>query len=266
MRCIFIEETPTIFERRVWDRRACAPPPAEVSSCALPGRRGECGAVRSRLQDSSTPFQHENNTYFDPYQRLLRDNIQCWLCRVRTAHLCLSLWLCLIKIAGRSAVGRLAVIFAPPFLGVSKWRTRPFENASASVFFSFSRGFIYNSTGVCCVNVIAINIRNHPAQVCSFSEVNVVGDSTRRFINVMLASNSWLTPVSTHTSVLSSLNVKFNVDLAVCSSVWVNTEILDHSKCRFCCIPVENKGDEGCVVKPSELPTQTAYLGVSYDR
>ncbi len=260
MRCIFIEETPTVFERRVWDRRACAPPPAEVSLCALPGRRGECGAVRSSPQDSSPPFQQENNTYFDPYQRLLRNNIQCWLCRVRTANLCLSLRLCLIKIASRSAVVRLAVtlIFAPPFLGVSKWRTRPFEKYFSFCFFSFSREFIDSSTGVCCVNVIAINIRNYPAQVSSFSEVNVVGDSTRRFINVMLASNSWLTPVSTHTSVLSSINVKFNVDLAVFSFVWVNTEILDHSKCRFCCIPVENKGDEGCVAKPSELPTQTA--------
>ncbi len=253
MRCIFIEETPTVFERRVWDWRACAPPLAEVSPCALPCRRGECGAARSRPQDSSPPFQHENNTYSVPYQRLLRNNIQCWLCRVRTAHLCLSLWLCLIKIAGRSAV--VAVIFAPPFLGISKWRTRPLEKYFSFCFFSFSREYIDSSTGVCCVNVIAINTRNHPAQVCSFSEVYVVGNSTRRFINVMLASNSWLTPVSTHTSVLSSLNVKFNVDLAVCSSVWVNTEKLDHSNCRVCCIPVENKGDEGCVAKPSELLT-----------
>lgn len=155
MRCIFIEETPTVFERRVWDWRACAPPPAEVSPCALPCRRGECGAARSRPQDSSPTFQHESNTYSVPYQRLLRNNIQCWLCRVRTARLCLSLWLCLIKkIAGRSAV--VAEIFAPPFLGVSKWRTAAVGEILQLLFFSPLVVNISTAPRVCVVWTLSL--------------------------------------------------------------------------------------------------------------
>lgn len=125
-------------------------------------------------------------------------------------------------------------------------------------FFYVSREYIDSSSSVYCVSVIARNIRNDRTQVCSFSgssEVCVVGDSTRRFINVMLASNSWLTPVLKHTAVLSPLNVKFNVDLAVCIRVLGKQKKTDHPNEHFCCLPVENKGVEGCVANPSELPT-----------
>lgn len=62
------------------------------------------------------------------------------------------------KIAGRRAVD---VIFSPPFLGVSKWRTRPLEEYfSFCFFFSISREYIGS---VYCVTVfVALNTRNYP--------------------------------------------------------------------------------------------------------
>lgn len=56
----------------------------------------------------------------------------------------------------------MAVIFAPPFLGVSKWRTRPLEKYFSFCFFFISREYIDSSSGVYCVTVFtAINTKNY---------------------------------------------------------------------------------------------------------